>query len=137
MQTSNPSGPVAPPKGTSAVRAALDGVWVEKGPLTTFRFEPCGEATCGILLDSPYIKQDTGARDVKNPQPGLRNQTLKGLTVLHDLRPSNTGYAGRIYFPSRGQSFDVTLQPVDARTMTMTICLSPGDCHPVTLLRSK
>lgn len=120
--------------GGASVRAALDGIWVEKGPLTTFRFEPCGETPCGILLDSPYIKQDAGARDIKNPQPDLRNHALKGLTVLRDLRQTGARYVGRIYIPSRGQSYHVTLQPVDARTIGMTICLAKGDCHTVMLV---
>ena len=51
------SGPHAPPR--------LTGVWVETGPRTTFRFEPCGADTCGVLEDSIYIKADADARDVK------------------------------------------------------------------------
>jgi uncharacterized protein (DUF2147 family) len=115
--------------------APLTGTWVEQGPLTTFRFEPCGAATCGILLDSPYIKADPAKQDTNNPDPALRGHTLKGLTVLQDLRPVGAGWSGRIYFPSRGLSYAVSLTSIDIKTVKMTVCLTPDDCHDAILDR--
>ena len=121
--------------GASAAPAPLRGVWVERGPLTTFRFEPCGTATCGVLLDSPYIKADANARDVNNPDPNVRDRTLKGLTVIRGLHRRRAAWSGQVYLPSQGKTFPVTLRPVGGRTLAMSICLTPTDCHGVTLDR--
>ena len=76
--------------------AALAGTWVERGPLTTFRFAPCGAATCGLLEDSIYIKADADARDVRNPDVGRRSRRLKGLSVLQNLQRAGAGWRGRV-----------------------------------------
>ncbi len=117
----------------AAEPAGLAGTWVERGPLTTFRFAPCGPATCGILEDSIYIKADADARDVKNPDAALRDRRLKGLPVLLDLRHAGTGWRGQVYIPSMGRAFPMRLDPVAARVLRFTICLAPRDCHPVIL----
>ncbi len=120
----------------SAETRELTGVWVERGPRTTFRFEPCGPATCGILEDSIYIKADADARDVNNPDAGLRSRRLQGLPVLLGLRRAGPGWRGRVYIPSMGKTFPMRLDPVAARTLRFTLCLAPRDCHRRTLDRS-
>ena len=126
--------------GASLLAAAspiqtLAGAWVEIGPRTTFHFEPCGAAVCGVLDDSIYIKADPDARDVRNPDPAQRTRRLKGLTVLQQLVRADADWTGVVYIPSMGRSFPLTLTPVDANTLHFTVCLAPADCHTATLIR--
>lgn len=104
----------------------LTGTWAEEGPPTVIRFEPCGRATCAVIVGSQFIDADADARDVDNPDPRLRTRKLKGLRIVDGLRPAGRGWAGRIYIPSKGKTWPLRVEPAADGTLTLVIC-PPGE----------
>lgn len=124
----------------AAARAAtpspLTGRWVMQGSRTILAFQPCGEATCGVLEASGRLTADPDARDDRNPDPQLRGRRLKGLTTLQALRPDGEGvWKGRVYVNGVGATYAVTVRRVDADTLTAKGCAAPLLCQTSTLKR--
>ncbi len=128
---------VAALAGSSARAQALSGLWQLKGSETVIRFQPCGGALCGVLESSRRIQADPDARDDKNKDERLRSRRLKGLAMLEELKPAGGGWKGRVYRPSSGATYDVTVKQVDASTLSATGCAAPFLCQTYPLIRQR
>jgi len=118
----------------------LTGVWkLDKTPVE-LRFAPCEDAVCGLIETSARIQVDPDARDINNRDPALRSRRLKGLSMLDQLRPISKGpdatsWRGRVYLPSSGSTYDVTVRRVDVDHLQATGCMAPFLCQTYTLTR--
>ena len=121
--------------GTAALAEPLTGAWQAKGSETVIRFRPCGDAVCGVLESSHRILANPDARDDKNKDERLRSRRLKGLTMLDGLKPAGASWKGRVYMASNGGTYDVTVKPVDANTLSATGCAAPFLCETFALIR--
>jgi len=104
----------------AAQEATLAGVWLHANQRIELEMAPCGDRLCGKLV---WFKNPTDADgrplvDRHNPDPALRTRPLMGLTVLEGLRRADerTWEDGKIYNPTDGQSYDVTISIEDDRT---------------------
>lgn len=122
----------SPPPGGSP----LTGRWEIQGTRTVFRFEPCESATCAAMESSGRIIRDPDVRDVRNPDPKLRDRPLKGMRALTGLVEAGPRvWKGRLYSPGPGLTYEVTVTAVDADTLTAHGCLTPVLCQTDTLKR--
>ena len=99
------------------------------------RFQPCDGATCGVIETSARIQASADARDDKNKDVRLRTRKLKGVSMLEALKPQGDVWKGHVYLPSSGSTYDVTVQSVDANTLSATGCAAPFLCQTSTLVR--
>ena len=114
----------------------LTGRWEIQGSRTVFQFEPCERATCAVMESSGRIIRDPDVRDVRNPDPRLRDRPLKGMKALTGLVEAGPHiWKGRLYSPGPGLTYDVTVTAVDADTLTAHGCLTPILCQTDTLKR--
>ena len=114
----------------------LTGRWEIQGSRTVFQFEPCEHATCAVMESSGRIIRDPDVRDVRNPDPHLRDRPLKGMKALTGLVEAGPRtWKGRLYSPGPGLTYDVTVTEVDADTLTAHGCLTPLLCQTDTLKR--
>ena len=114
---------------------APSGLWRQKGSAVELRFQPCGDAVCGVIVASARLAADPDERDAKNPDPKLRSRPLRGVAMLDRLKPSGDLWKGRVYLPSTGAAYPVTVRRVDADTLTATGCVAPLLCQTSTLIR--
>ena len=119
----------------AALADTLDGVWRIKDSPVEVRFEPCGGASCGVLVTSARIKADPDARDVKNKDAALRTRKLKGLAMFTGLKAQGAAWNGQVYLPGNGGTYGVTIRRLDANTLTAKGCLAPMVCQTNTLVR--
>ena len=113
----------------------LSGLWKLKDSKVELRFQPCGGATCGVIETSARIQADADARDDKNKDERLRSRKLKGVNMLEDLKSQGGSWKGRVYLPSSGSTYGVTVKSVDANTLSVTGCAAPFLCQTSTLMR--
>ena len=90
--------------GVSAANApGILGVWAtgsEGGRVEIYR---CGKALCGKIVDAARLRDNPDLRDVRNPDPSLRNRRLKGLVVLRNFTGGPTKWqGGPVYDPESG-----------------------------------
>ena len=119
-----------------AAETPLTGRWEIQGTRTVFQFEPCDQAVCAVMESSGRIIRDPDVRDVRNPDPRLRDRRLKGMRALTGLVASGPRtWKGRLYSPGPGLTYDVTVTEVDGDTLTAHGCLTPILCQTDTLKR--
>lgn len=98
---------------TPAWAAVPGGVWLIDGRAAVQIFG-CGALLCGriLWLRSPRDPQGQMNLDKNNPDPGLRQRPLCGLTVLWGLRstgPDRWG-GGWFYNPEDGKTYNVSAE---------------------------
>nr|WP_237182713.1 DUF2147 domain-containing protein [Roseomonas marmotae] len=98
---------------TAAWAAVPGGVWLIDGKAAVQIFE-CSGQLCGriLWLQTPRDTQGQLNRDKNNPDPGLRQRRLCGLTVLwglHATGPDRWG-GGWFYNPDDGKTYNVTAE---------------------------
>lgn len=98
----------------SAVLAdGLAGVWLTAGSESQIEIAPCGDAYCGRVLAvfKPADPKNPEGKDINNPNPALRNQTVVGSTILWNLKPGGDAnvWEGSVYNPEDGRVYAVTL----------------------------
>ncbi len=90
------------------------GVWINDTRDGAVEIKPCGRALCGhiVWLRDPISKRGGPKRDIYNPNPQRRNQTICGLQVIGRLVPQRDGSwdGGWIYDPKTGQAYDVSIR---------------------------
>lgn len=107
--------------GAGGARAAgVEGVWLTEKRKVAVELYPCGAAMCGkiVWLAKPRSRDGTLRRDVRNPDPALRDRPWCGIEVIRGLRRDGPGWAdGRFYYPKEGKSFDIDLSDAGDGTL--------------------
>ena len=100
----------APSPAPAAGQPSILGLW-KTGPKNgEIRIEPCGDAVCGRIITSPALQSHPDARDARNPDPGLRARSLKGLRIIDHLKRDGEGWSGgAIYNPWDGRTYQASV----------------------------
>ena len=112
------------------------GIWrASEGGGALLRFAPCqGNKVCGTIhRTNPNVPAN--ARDMRNPDPQLRNRPLVGVTTFGPLQRRGDDWHGPGYNPEDGRRFTATLRPTGDR-MTVRGCVAVF-CRTVQFVRAR
>jgi uncharacterized protein (DUF2147 family) len=106
------------------------GTWLTEGGKSQIRLAHCGEALCGRIqwLKEPSDPTGKPKRDIRNPDPGKRDRPIIGADILMGMKPGETAdqWAGDIYNPEDGKTYQARLTLQDARTLQVKGCVLGG-----------
>jgi len=106
------------------------GTWLTEGGKSQIRLAHCGEALCGRIqwLKEPSDPTGKPKRDIRNPDPGKRARPIIGVDILMGMKPGETAdqWAGDIYNPEDGKTYQARLTLQDARTLQVKGCVLGG-----------
>lgn len=90
------------------------GVWFDDSGQGAIEITTCEQHLCGriVWLKDPASKNGGPKRDIYNPNPKNRKNTICGLQIIGKLTKQTDGSwdGGWIYDPKIGQAFDVTIR---------------------------
>ncbi|HEX2813640.1 MULTISPECIES: DUF2147 domain-containing protein [Sphingopyxis] len=82
---------------------AITGLWSTGSQGGRVELYRCGTAICGKVDDAAPLRANPNQRDVKNPDPALRDRRLKGLVVLRGFKGGPREWkGGPVYDPETG-----------------------------------
>jgi uncharacterized protein (DUF2147 family) len=87
---------------------AILGHWLSEKEKLIVEFYPCGDEVCGRIAWLANTHKDGKLRrDVKNPDPALRDRPWCGIQVIRGLEPEGDGTwdGGHVYDPKRGETY--------------------------------
>ena len=106
------------------------GTWLTEGGKSQIRLAHCGEALCGRIqwLKEPSDPTGKPKRDIRNPDPGKRARPIIGVDILMGMKPGEAAdqWAGDIYNPEDGKTYQARLTLQDARTLQVKGCVLGG-----------
>jgi uncharacterized protein (DUF2147 family) len=113
--------------GRPATAAGVpEGVWLIETTTAVQVFD-CSGLLCGRVVWLRHFLDRAGQiqRDVKNPDPALRQRLLCGLTVFWALRPdgADSWSGGWFYDPENGRTYRVSAKIVASDTIVVRIYL--------------
>jgi len=104
--------------------APIAGRWIAEDGTAVVTIAPCGTAYyCGRVTQFLVAEPRGGFRDVRNPDPKLRNRPVLGATVFTGLVASGRSWKGRGYSVKDGRHFAATLSARGAR-LTVRGCVT-------------
>lgn len=90
-------------------KKAVEGIWMVEDKDAKVKIYPCADGYCGkiIWLEEPRTDSGKIRTDENNPDPELRDRTLKGLKILSGLEYSGDKVweDGEIYDPENGKTY--------------------------------
>ena len=107
--------------------SGANGMWLMENGKVTVRISSCGGNLCGTIvgLKKPLDKEGRPKRDKDNPNPGLRNRPVIGLTILNGLSPEGDDrWSGTIYNPDDGNTYDSDVMLVNGQTLRVKGCVA-------------
>jgi len=99
------------------------GVWFTQDRHSTMRFAPCGSGWCGRV--ERVLVRDPGAteRDVKNPDPALRNRSVLGVVLFELPRAEGGSWRGTVYDPRSGKTYKAVVSRTAPDQLEIKGCL--------------
>jgi uncharacterized protein (DUF2147 family) len=76
------------------------GIYLSETGETRVRIAKCGEVHCGTILS---VQGE--AKDVNNPDAGLKSRNLVGIHMISDIRPAPDGFTGKLYNYKGGRTY--------------------------------
>lgn len=108
--------------GACAASEAPAGTWLTEEGGSRIRLSPCGKAMCATIV---WTK--AGGTDANNPDPALRARSMVGVDLSRDMKPDgNGGWAGSIYNPQDGKTYQGTMQMKGERSLEVAGCVLGG-----------
>lgn len=92
---------------------AILGHWLSEKEKLIVEFYPCDDEICGRIAWLANTHRDGELRrDVKNPDPALRQRPWCGIQVIRGLEPEGDGKwdGGRVYDPKRGETYKLAAE---------------------------
>jgi uncharacterized protein (DUF2147 family) len=100
-----------------ACAADPSGLWRDqKGSVV--KVYGCGGGMC-VQVVKPF---DAGAKDVYNPDPGLRNRPIAGMTILSAARGGENVWKGRLYNAEDGKTYAGSMKLVGEAELELEGC---------------
>ena len=102
----------------------VEGEWLTQAGTAKVRIASCAgkaERMCGTVV---WLK-NAGAKDTKNPDPGLRDRPILGVNLIRDFKQSGPGKwaGGRIYDPESGKTYDSKISANANGTLKVEGCV--------------
>jgi len=95
------------------------GVWRDNEKGSIIRVYECGGAMCARVM-TPY---HPGAKDVYNPDPGLRERPVTGLVIMDKAKKSaSNSWSGTLYNAEDGKSYSGSMTAVSDDVLQMKGC---------------
>ena len=110
------------PLAAAAQMANIEGRWLSGDGDGWIDITLEGDTLVGRIAGSPNDQPGDSPRyDDLNPDPALRGRLLEGLTIMSGFRYDADGrwVDGRIYDPNSGNTYNGTIQQVDANTLKL------------------
>lgn len=98
-------------------RASIEGLWKNPIGSAIIRIAPCGNSLCGKVVWASR----RGRREVSKT-----TSNIVGTVVLTALRPSGTGWTGKLFVPDDNIHVSARLQLIDPRQLKLTGCAFAG-----------
>ena len=109
---------------------AIIGIWLTEEHDSKIEFSHCGEALCGriVWLLKPNDEEGQPYRDIRNPSPDLRDQTILGLTIFPGLTAAQEAnrWRGRVYNPEDGDTYQTVVSLLPNGTLEVKGCVLGG-----------
>jgi len=103
-----------------------EGVWLVNGEAAVQIFE-CNTLLCGRIrwLQAPRDSEGQPKRDMRNPDPALRERELCGLTIMRDLRSTGPNHwdDGWLYNPASGKTYNIKVELTSPDTLAARLYL--------------
>ena len=99
----------------------INGTWLTEGGNSQVRIAPCGSFRCATIV---WTRAE--ARDVNNPDPGLRSRSLVGVRLIADGRPEREGWTGTLYNPLDGRTYAGKLKVKGPGELELSGCVLAG-----------
>lgn len=77
------------------------GTYLSESGETRVRIAKCGSAYCGTIVS---VQGD--AKDVNNPDAGLKSRSLVGVQMISSIMPSGEGFTGQLYNYKDGKTYN-------------------------------
>ena len=97
--------------------APIEGLWMNPIGSAIIALAPCGNVLCGKVVWTSR----RGRREVAKT-----TSHIVGTTVLTDLKPKGSGWAGKLYIPDDNIHVSARLQLLDSRKLKLTGCAVVG-----------
>jgi len=97
----------------------VEGTWLSGDGDGWIEITHAGNGLSGIIKGSPNASDDRPDRDVKNPDPALRDRLLTGLELFRGFSYDGDGRwtGGTIYDPNSGKTYRCIITWVDKNTL--------------------
>jgi uncharacterized protein (DUF2147 family) len=96
------------------------GTYLSESGETRVRIARCGSAYCGTI-----VSVQGEARDVHNPDAGLKNRSLVGVQMISNIQPSGDGFAGQLYNYKDGKTYTGKMS-FAGKAMRLSGCVMGG-----------
>jgi uncharacterized protein (DUF2147 family) len=107
----------ADPLETSYPAETIEGKWWTEGKEGLMKIEKTKSGRYQVIIISG---KDEDKKDVKNPDPKLRDRKLKGIVIMWNLRFEDGEYVdGRCYNPRDGNIYSVKMKITGPSTLHM------------------
>jgi uncharacterized protein (DUF2147 family) len=96
------------------------GTYLSETGETRVRIAKCGQVYCGTILS---VQGE--AKDVHNPNAGLKTRNLVGIQMISDIQPASDGFTGKLYNYKDGRTYTGKMT-FAGKTMQLSGCVLGG-----------
>ena len=113
------------------------GTWLTADRDSRLKLTRCGPNLCGHLIWLREPNNDDGSpkRDIYNPDSAQRGRVVLGIPILLGLAPTGDHWAGKIYNPEDGRTYQATFRLIDAQRAELEGCAAIIFCQTQTWTR--
>jgi uncharacterized protein (DUF2147 family) len=116
--------------GAAAASPSAEGDWIVEDRSGRVHIAPCksdASRLCGNIVAMPQPNDANGQRkrDVKNPDPKLRERTILGLPLITGFKPAGPAKwdGGKIYNPQDGKTYASKMAVTANGTLKVSGCV--------------
>jgi uncharacterized protein (DUF2147 family) len=115
----------------AAAAAEPYGNWLTVERDSRIKITRCGSSLCGTLawLSEPNDENGKPKQDIYNPDDTLRGRPVMGIPILLGLRRDGDHWAGKIYNPENGKTYDVRLRQLNDTSLELEGCVGLIFCE--------
>ena|SRR3712207_4916997 len=107
--------------GTAQAQSAdPSGTYLSESGETRVRIARCGSAYCGTI-----VAVQGEAKDVNNPDAGLKGRNLVGVQMISNIQPASGGFSGQLYNYKDGKTYTGKMT-FEGKSMQLSGCVLGG-----------
>ncbi|WP_230531090.1 DUF2147 domain-containing protein [Microvirga roseola] len=96
------------------------GTYLSESGETRVKIARCGQAYCGTI-----VAVQGEAKDVNNPDAGLKNRSLVGVQMISNIQPTGEGFSGQLYNYKDGKTYTGKMT-FEGKAMKLSGCILGG-----------